>query len=134
MNRITGQVKFFSKNRGYGFITSLEDDKDYFAFHTEISTSSNCFHVLYKNEFVEFSIGEGPKGEQAIRITGIKGRPMLCEAGIEYNTKRGGKRQNNKINEKIIGDSNESVENNTEDDNGKEVSKNEEGKQDGVKE
>ena len=61
-----GTVKWFSNQKGYGFITS-EDGKDVFVHHKEIQTEG--FRTLREGEEVEFDIAQGPKGELAKNVT-----------------------------------------------------------------
>lgn len=60
-----GTVKWFDGAKGYGFITA-EGGKDVFAHYTEISKEG--FRTLEQGQTVEFEIGEGKKGEQAVNI------------------------------------------------------------------
>ena len=53
-----GTVKFFNEDKGFGFITS--DDGDVFVHAKECNGK-----ILKKNDRVEFSIGEGRKGDEA---------------------------------------------------------------------
>ncbi len=92
--RFTGQVKFFDKDRGFGFITKINDDKEYFVHFSAIKPTTQCWNVLYKGEYVEFSIGNGSKGEQAENVTGVSGGSLLCEHEFEYRRRRAQKRQN----------------------------------------
>ena len=82
--RYTGQIKFFDKDRGFGFITGLPDQKEYFVHFTAIKPTTQCWNVLYKGEYVEFSVSEGNKGPQANEVTGLQGGSLLCEHEFEY--------------------------------------------------
>ena len=57
-----GKVKWFSNQKGYGFITSA-DGKDVFVHYTAINNEG--YKTLDKDQEVEFEITTGPKGEQA---------------------------------------------------------------------
>lgn len=63
---ITGTVKFFSEEKGYGFIKPDIDMKDLF-FHA----SALGGLTVYDKERVEFEASEGPKGLIAIHIKSI---------------------------------------------------------------
>ncbi|MDY3979616.1 MAG: cold-shock protein [Tidjanibacter sp.] len=63
-----GKVKWFDTAKGYGFITS-EDGRDVFVHYTGINKEG--FRGLEKDQPVEFEIGEGKKGEQAVNVTVI---------------------------------------------------------------
>ena len=60
--RVTGKVKWFNENKGYGFI--LQDDgKDVFVHYSEINEDG--YRTLAEGETVEFELIDGPKGPQA---------------------------------------------------------------------
>jgi cold shock protein len=59
----TGTVKWFSTDRGYGFITPDDDAKDVFVHHSAIRDQG--FKGLAEGARVEYEVEEGPKGPQA---------------------------------------------------------------------
>ncbi|MFA5389556.1 MAG: cold shock domain-containing protein [Candidatus Omnitrophota bacterium] len=60
-----GKVKWFSNQKGYGFITP-ENGKDVFVHHTAIQGEG--YKTLQEGQEVEFEIVQGPKGEQAANV------------------------------------------------------------------
>ena len=60
--RINGVVKWFSAEKGYGFITP-DNGPDVFVHYSAIQTSG--YRKLEAGEKVEFEITDGPKGKQA---------------------------------------------------------------------
>ena len=63
-----GKVKWFSNQKGYGFIT-LESGKDVFVHHTAIQGEG--YRSLEEGQEVEFEVEQGPKGEQAVKVTKV---------------------------------------------------------------
>ncbi|RKY36594.1 MAG: cold-shock protein [Candidatus Omnitrophota bacterium] len=63
-----GKVKWFSNQKGYGFIT-MESGSDVFVHHTAIQ--SDGYKTLDEGQEVEVEIQQGPKGEQAAKVTKI---------------------------------------------------------------
>lgn len=60
-----GTVKWFSNQKGYGFITK-EDGKDIFVHHSFILGEG--YKTLKEGQSVEFDVNQGPKGEQAVNV------------------------------------------------------------------
>lgn len=65
MTRSTGTVKWFSAEKGYGFIRR-EDGSDVFVHHSGITGSG--FKTLNEGERVEFEILQEPKGLKAYNV------------------------------------------------------------------
>jgi CspA family cold shock protein len=63
--RIVGTVKWFNAAKGYGFI-GQENGEDVFVHFSSIQ--ANGYRRLEKDQQVEFSIEEGPKGLQAASV------------------------------------------------------------------
>lgn len=63
--RYVGTVKWFNAAKGYGFIGS-ENGDDIFVHFSAIQASG--YRRLEKDQKVEFSIEEGPKGLQAASV------------------------------------------------------------------
>ena len=61
----TGTVKWFSQDKGYGFI-SREDGPDVFVHFSAIV--GDGFRNLEVNQQVEFDVVDGPKGPQAANV------------------------------------------------------------------
>ena len=63
-----GTVKWFSDQKGYGFIAS-ESGKDVFVHHNAIQGEG--YKSLDEGQEVEFEVQQGPKGEQATNVVKI---------------------------------------------------------------
>ena len=62
----TGTVKWFNSDKGYGFITPDEGDKDLFVHHSEIQVDG--YATLDEGQKVEYEVGEGQKGPCAKNV------------------------------------------------------------------
>jgi CspA family cold shock protein len=60
-----GSVKWFSDQKGYGFITP-ENGNDVFVHHSAIQGEG--YKSLAEGQQVEFEITQGPKGDQASNV------------------------------------------------------------------
>ena len=65
-----GIVKWFSNEKGYGFISVADTDEDVFVHFTGIL--SEGFKTLKEGQRVEFEIAQGAHGLQATRVQVIE--------------------------------------------------------------
>ncbi|HWS37764.1 MAG TPA: cold-shock protein [Actinoplanes sp.] len=66
---VTGVVKWFNGEKGFGFITPDDGGPDVFAHFSAISASG--YRSLEENQRVEFEITQGQKGLQASDIRAL---------------------------------------------------------------
>jgi cold shock protein len=64
-----GTVKWFSNEKGYGFIARA-DGEDVFVHFTAIA--GDGYRTLHEGQEVEFEIVEGPKGKQASNVRPVQ--------------------------------------------------------------
>ena len=67
-NKMTGLVKWFNADKGFGFI-SQENGTDVFAHFSKIK--SNGFKSLEDGQKVQFDVEQGERGLQAVNIIKI---------------------------------------------------------------
>jgi cold shock protein len=66
---VQGTVRWFSDEKGYGFITPDEGDKDIFVHHTGIA--GNGFKSLEEGARVTYEASQGRKGLQADNVSRV---------------------------------------------------------------
>tara|TARA_B100000768_G_C11255475_1_gene366183 strand:+ start:593 stop:970 length:378 start_codon:yes stop_codon:yes gene_type:complete len=88
----TGQVKWFNRRRGYGFIKIIKSEntddtyvgKDVFAHQSHIKPKQSSYRTLEDNEYVEFGLCLDDKNTtQATNITGIMDGSLMCDSHAE---------------------------------------------------
>ena len=64
--RVNGTVKWFNNAKGFGFITRQEGDDDVFVHFRSIM--GDGYRTLNEGQAVEFEIGPGRKGDEALNV------------------------------------------------------------------
>ena len=62
-----GLVKWFSAEKGYGFITPSDGGKDLFVHHSEIKSDAD-YKTLNENQSVEYKVRQNEKGPCAVEV------------------------------------------------------------------
>ena len=65
----TGTVKWFSSEKGFGFITPDDGSADVFVHFSAISGEG--YRNLDENQKVEYEVTQGQKGPQAANVRGV---------------------------------------------------------------
>lgn len=68
---ITGTVKWFSEEKGFGFITRDDGEKDVFCHHSAIKGEG--FKTLAEGQKVQFDVVQGQKGPAAANVVKVSG-------------------------------------------------------------
>ncbi|QSP94787.1 cold-shock protein [Marinobacter salinisoli] len=68
MSTVTGTVKFFNEDKGFGFITR-EGGPDVFVHYSAIQGGG--FKTLAEGQQVEFTVTQGQKGPQAENVVAL---------------------------------------------------------------
>jgi len=63
----TGTVKWFSDDKGFGFITPDDGDKDLFVHHTGINGEG--YRSLQEGAKVSYDAEQGDKGPKAVNVS-----------------------------------------------------------------
>ena len=65
-NKMTGLVKWFNADKGFGFISPADGTKDVFVHFSAIQ--SNSYRTLLEGQKVEVSVENGAKGPAAANV------------------------------------------------------------------
>ncbi len=68
-NKMTGLVKWFNAEKGFGFISPTDGSKDVFVHFSAIQ--SDNFKTLDEGQKVEFTIENGAKGPAAANVVAL---------------------------------------------------------------
>jgi CspA family cold shock protein len=62
----TGTVKWFSDEKGFGFIAASDGTKDVFVHHSAVQGGG--FKSLTEGQSVSYEVEQGPKGPSAAKV------------------------------------------------------------------
>ena len=66
---VTGVVKWFNQEKGFGFVTPTDGGKDVFVHFRSIV--SDGYKSLDEGQQVQFTVEQGPKGPQASNVVAL---------------------------------------------------------------
>lgn len=70
MATVTGTVKWFNAEKGFGFIAQPDGGADVFVHHSAIQMSG--YRSLEEGQRVEFEVQQGPKGLMATNVVPVR--------------------------------------------------------------
>ena len=70
-NQLTGIVKWFNSEKGFGFIQQDDGGKDVFVHWRHVNSNGYDRVTLNEGQKVTFEIGQGDKGPQAENVTAL---------------------------------------------------------------
>lgn len=76
--RVGRVIRFFNR-KGYGFVTDLNDNTDYFVHNSEIVVKDGIYRKLYPGEYVSYNLVERDGKQTCSGVRGIMGYPLLVE-------------------------------------------------------
>jgi CspA family cold shock protein len=68
----TGTVKFFNSEKGFGFISPADGEKDVFVHYSNVQGQG--YKTLDEGQSVEFDVVQGRKGPEAQNVRPAGGR------------------------------------------------------------
>lgn len=84
----TGQVKWFNRQTGWGFITVLGTNDDIFVHWRSLNIEDEQFKYLVAGEYVEFGINVDELNKKhprtAVNVAGIRGGSLMCQFRQTY--------------------------------------------------
>ena len=93
-DRLTGRVKWFNNQAGFGFITVTDGPRsgsDIFVHHSGVKVGSEQYKYLVQGEYVQFGLTTTNGGQhefQASDVSGINGGKLMCETRREFKNAR----------------------------------------------
>lgn len=80
-----GQVQWFDRHTGYGFLSYSKDKDNVFVHQSQLKTEVDQFRYLVPGEYVEFRLESRDDNKvSAVNVTGINGGKLMCEVRRDF--------------------------------------------------
>lgn len=91
--RLIGQVKWFDKKKGFGFLQDVVTKTDFFVHHSALQVhDTETFRFLIIGEYVEYnlvpSLNNSKHKTIAADVTGMKRGLLMCEYQAQFTKAR----------------------------------------------
>jgi cold shock CspA family protein len=76
------RCKFFHAERGFGFLTLCDGPHkglDVYVHFSALKPLHSRFKRLFDGEYVHTNLMKGPRGLQAVHVTGVLCGPLMCD-------------------------------------------------------
>ena len=98
LNKNLGQVKWFNRQTGWGFVTVCETNEDIFVHWKSLDIKNEQFRFLVAGEYVEFNIKVDESNTKhpktADNVTGVRGGLLMCEFRQKFEKKEVSRNKN----------------------------------------
>jgi CspA family cold shock protein len=97
---LIGQVKWFNRKAGYGFIHVLSSNQDVFVHHSGIVTKDSIFKYLVDGETVRLRVVATTTDHRskAVDVQAVEGATLMCELHFEQRKTQNEREQADKTN------------------------------------
>ena len=86
--KLTGKVKWFNKDKGYGFIVPDDKTNDVFVHINNLSKSSPAIDSLYENDLVKYNVEVGRNDKiSAVNIEVVESAPRTFNSSSRSNNR-----------------------------------------------
>jgi cold shock CspA family protein len=97
---LVGQVKWFNRKAGYGYIRVLSTNQDVFVHHSGIQTKESIFKYLVDGETVRLRVVANidDHRQKATEVQAVEGAKLMCEIHFEQRRDQNERNHSDKTN------------------------------------